>query len=72
MDDLRSSRVLTDLAGMRFGHLLVIERVEKPTTGNLRPVVGAWWRCSCNCGVEVVLRDARIRQGTWTCRCHRY
>ena len=71
MDDLRSGRSPIDLAGMRFGRLLVIERAEKPATSSLSQKVGAWWRCSCNCGAEVVLRGTRIRQGTWTCRDHR-
>jgi hypothetical protein len=66
-----SRRPVVELAGMRFGHLLVIERVEKPTTNSLRRMVGAWWCCSCNCGAEVILSGVRIRQGTWTCRRHR-
>jgi hypothetical protein len=56
---------------MRFGRLLVIEQAEKPTTSSLSQIAAGWWRCSCNCGAEVVLRGTRIRQGTWTCRDHR-
>ena len=71
MDDHRSRRPLIDLAGMRFGRLLVIERAERPTTSSPSQIADGRWRCSCNCGAEVVLRGARIRQGTWTCRSHR-
>jgi hypothetical protein len=71
VDDHRSQRPLIDLAGMRFGRLLVIEQTEKPTTSSPSEIADGWWRCSCNCGAEVVLRGARIRQGTWTCRYHR-
>ena len=71
MDDHRSRRPLIDLAGMRFGHLLVVERAEKPTTSSPNQIADGWWRCICNCGAEVVLRGTRIRQGTWTCRYHR-
>jgi hypothetical protein len=66
-----SHKPVMELAGMRFGHLLVIEQAEKPATNSLSQRADAWWCCSCNCGAEVVLRGARIRQGTWTCRSHR-
>lgn len=38
-------RLLNDLTGRRFGRLAVIERVPPPR--------GRWWRCRCECGVEV-------------------
>ena len=62
---------LIDLTGKRFGKLVAIGRAEKPTQFSLSSTAGAWWRCSCDCGTEVVLHTRRIRRGAWVCRCRR-
>lgn len=57
-----------DLAGRRFGQLLVIGRGEKPASRSLSCDRGSWWRCSCVCGQEVVVASERVRRGKWACR----
>lgn len=48
-----------DLAGLRFGRLLVIDKAEK---------VGArgrtFWRCECDCGKTAEVSGARLRDAT--------
>lgn len=36
-----------ELAGQRFGSMLVIDRAEKPATRSFSPGKEAWWRCRC-------------------------
>lgn len=47
---------LKDLRGMRFGALVVTRR-----EGVLRRF--AAWRCTCDCGAEVVVRSDKLRAG---------
>jgi hypothetical protein len=51
-----------DLAGQRFGKLVVVELSHQSN--------GAWWRCRCDCGGESVVRGAVLRYGsTKSCGC---
>jgi hypothetical protein len=51
-----------DLAGQRFGKLVVVELSHRDN--------GAWWRCRCDCGGESVVRGAVLRYGsTKSCGC---
>lgn len=54
-----------DLTGKRFGRLTAIERVGTSTNGCVV------WRCSCDCGCEVSVMSASLRQGfTKSCGCY--
>lgn len=52
---------LTDLAGQRFGRLLVIEYAGSVTVGSNHKK--ATWRCTCDCGTEVVALAQTLRAG---------
>lgn len=55
-----------DIAGQRFGRLLVIERAGKTTFGE------ATWRCVCDCGQERVVPGGDLRRGKrQSCGCQR-
>lgn len=57
---------LIDLTGQRFGRL-VVERLEKTVKGR-----GAYWRCRCDCGAEVVVWGWLLRCGNIvSCGCYR-
>jgi hypothetical protein len=63
-----SGKPVVELAGQRFGTLLVVERAIRPDTLSLSPHQEAWWRCQCErCGAGTVLASRRIRVGTWRC-----
>jgi hypothetical protein len=49
-------RPLLEIAGQRFGRLLVIELAEKRKTG-------AMWRCRCDCGVMKIAPGHMLRRG---------
>jgi hypothetical protein len=58
---LKRNRV--DVAGRRYGRLVAIERVA--LTKNR-----SWtWRCLCDCGAEVVVSLAVLRNGRKSCGC---
>lgn len=48
---------IIDLKGIRFGKLLVTERVENNKAGN------AMWKCLCDCGNTCTYAGARLRSG---------
>jgi hypothetical protein len=59
-----------DIAGMRFGKLLVIDQANPfyQRTGAKRAV----WRCRCDCGKTTVVRGTDLRAGKQkTCGCGR-
>ena len=61
--------VLMNLVGMRFGKLVVLERVErvKGDRGHVK------WRCRCDCGKETVALATNLRRGlTRSCGCAQY
>ena len=54
-----------DISGQRFGYLTVIDRAE--SVGSDR---GLRWNCLCDCGKQVIVPSARLRQGkTKSCGC---
>lgn len=53
-----------DLAGIRFGRLVAVERATLATSS------GVMWRCTCDCGKTVVVRTGALRRGaTKSCGC---
>lgn len=55
---------LNDLTGMRFGKLVVIERVEDDHNRNRR------WLCQCDCGNQKVIGGRHLTSGaTISCGC---
>ncbi len=46
-----------DMTGMKFGLLTVHERTGTSSQGT------AMWRCTCDCGNEIIQSGARIRRG---------
>jgi hypothetical protein len=53
-----------DLAGQRFGRLVVIERIENDKSKNAR------WICLCDCGNETIVVTRDLRSGhTQSCGC---
>ena len=54
----------TDLAGMRFGRLIVLARAGSDAHGQ------AMWSCRCDCGGTAVVRGMHLRTGnTLSCGC---
>lgn len=54
-----------NLVGQRFGRLTVIEKMPPPK--NRR---GAYWKCRCDCGNEIVTRQYNLKCGdTKSCGC---
>lgn len=55
---------MIDLTGIRFGKLVVIERVENDRSGN------RMWLCQCDCGVQKVVGGRHLASGvTRSCGC---
>lgn len=53
-----------DVAGQKFGRLVVVERVENDKKGQ------AMWKCRCECGNECVVAGTYLRKGlTKSCGC---
>ena len=53
-----------DLIGRRFGKLLVVEKLPQRQDRYFT------WRCSCDCGGEIIVNTKRLRRGTITdCGC---
>lgn len=62
--DLVSSMSLKDVTGMRFSRLVALtrERVDS--------ILGAMWRCQCDCGTQVIVRLNSLSTGaTKSCGC---
>lgn len=57
-----------DLTGQRFGYLLVLERIPKPSH---RKRGGSWFRCRCDCGLERVYSVDELTTGTRS-KCERH
>lgn len=60
-----------DMVGKRFGKLVVLKRAENlvSSTGS----VVNQWSCACDCGTELLVRGASLRNGhTASCGCHRW
>lgn len=57
-------RVVVDLAGQRFGRLLVIARAASDLKG------GSRWFCLCSCGIQRVIAAHNLKRGhTKSCGC---
>lgn len=56
-------RPIIDLAGQRFGKLLVVERVSKPASQSISTQSGTWWLACCDCGREAIISGERLRRG---------
>ena len=55
---------IKDLAGQRFGRLLVIEQDGKDSHRNIR------WKCKCDCGnIKVILSGHLVSGRTKSCGC---
>lgn len=55
-----------DLAGKKFGKLLVVKRQGQDKRGN------ALWKCTCDCGKEKLVESSCLRRGVSThCGCSR-
>lgn len=55
-----------DLTGLRIGKLAVIE----PTEQRIRNAVA--WRCSCDCGNEILVESRRLKPGIiYSCGCEK-
>jgi hypothetical protein len=62
----RSSQRGKELAGQRFGRLLVLHDTGERGSGSLI------WRCRCDCGAEVSVRSDNLRSGnSQSCGCLR-
>ena len=60
------AKYLKDLTGMRFGHLVAIQRLPRTKGQNTRYI------CRCDCGKEVTVINSSLRQGgTVSCGCMR-
>ena len=63
-----SKRGVKDITGQRFGHLLVLEQVPKPSHCKSN---GAYFKCKCDCGNEKIVMGKSLRNGkTKSCGCH--
>jgi len=60
-------RPIANLAGRRFGRLLVVEQNGKTPSGN------ACWLCICDCGVKCTYAGGDLKKGTLvSCGCYRH
>lgn len=53
-----------NLAGRRFGKLLVVERANRPKNSRY-----AWWTVQCDCGKRYAVSGAALRAGQRSCGC---
>ena len=58
-------KITKDMAGQRFGQLVVLEQAEGRATNR-----SAYWLCQCDCGNKTVVRGNSLRRGdTKSCGC---
>ena len=56
---------IDNIAGKRFGRLLVISRAENKTNHTM-------WNCVCDCSAEKTIRSSHLKSGRIvSCGCHR-
>ena len=53
--------IATNLLGLKFGHLTVVERAESDKQAN------AQWLCDCECGSKVIVRASFLKKGQIVC-----
>lgn len=62
-----TGRPVIEMLGLRFGRLVVTERVPNPKRNDQ-----AKWLCVCDCGGSAVVHGHRLRSGsTKSCGCYR-
>jgi len=54
---------INNLAGQRFGKLIVLERAGSTRAGKAR------WRCICDCGNETIAIGNNLQNQTRSCGC---
>lgn len=56
----KRGRKVIDMAGERYGRLVVLDRLRsiKKPNGSIVP-----WRCRCDCGGELLLESSKLRSG---------
>ena len=60
-------RKAKDLMGQRFGRLVVVRRVERPSSAKDRR---AYWYCECDCGGNKIVQSKLLINGTVkSCNC---
>lgn len=65
-DSIATPSRVKDITGQTFGKLTVLAFSE------IRPKLGAYWACHCECGRDTVHRGADLRQGRIiSCGCHK-
>ena len=65
-DSIATPSRVKDITGQTFGKLKVIAFYD------MRPKLGAYWACLCECGRETVHRGADLRKGyIVSCGCHK-
>lgn len=63
--EIASKLRFKDLTGEKFGKLLVIKRIEKPSNSQR---TDSYWLCNCDCGREKIATGSSLRVGdTKTC-----
>lgn len=63
---MNTTKKCIDETGHRYGRLTVLERFP------IKNEMGAYWKCCCDCGVEVVVRGSSLRAGvSKSCGCLR-
>jgi hypothetical protein len=54
----------SDLVGEKFGHLIVLQKMEEKENGYF------CWRCQCDCGRKIIVNTKKLKRGTTTnCGC---
>lgn len=67
LKDKINKACVIDETGNRYGKLVVIEKAE------VNNLVGAFWKCKCDCGKETIVSGVHLRLGqTQSCGCLRY
>lgn len=61
-----------DLVNLRFGMLLVLEKVEKPSYSKSKNR-NCYWKCLCDCGNEKIVASPELFRGdTKSCGCQKH
>lgn len=63
----RQEVLMDDLAGRRFGSLLVVKKAKMPKRGTNGLVTG--WLCKCDCGKEKIYSAKDLKGGLQSCGC---
>lgn len=59
-----------DMLGMKFGKLLVIEKIDERKYSGKNNTPYIQWKCKCDCGQEIIVTGKSLRSGnTKSCGC---